>query len=307
MPGQGQTPNVNQPQAGSTTQGSSGQGVYQGPQQAPGQQTTPPQQKGYVPPPPTTPGAGQPSPPPHISVPPPPVPEQGRDKSKTIILILALLTLIVAGFAGFYLGASGLINEKIAPTPTPTLTPAIVTFTIPTDIPIPTSTATPIPTPDPVINWKAYDLDKFSIKYPPYLPEPTIKKDESGEEINPATYESSFKEEGQEAVAYSVLFQVIGPEPNPDAMLLKQWLGENNRLDLGEEVDVEVTNVTVGGKEAILVSGFDKDSSVLISKRLYFELDDGIYSVGFNIEKTSARASEYGADFDRMLATFSFK
>jgi len=305
MRGQGQTPSVNQPQSGSEAQESSAQRVSQGPQQVPGQQITSSQQEGYVSPSPVAPSAGQPLPPPGTSTTPPQVPEQGRDNSKTIILILAILTLIVAGFAGFYLGASGLINGKVSPTPTPT--PATVAFLIPTDVPIPTFTPIPTPTPDPTANWKVYDLDKFSIKYPPHLPEPTIKKDENGKEIAPATYESSFKEEGQEAVAYTVLFQVIGPEPNPDATLLKQWLGENNRLELGEAVDVEVTDVTVRGKEAISVSGFDKDSNVLISKKISFELEDGIYSVGFNIEKTSARASEYGADFDRMLATLSFK
>ena len=104
--GKGQTPNVNQPQTSSTTQGSSGQGVYQGPQQVPGQQTTYPQQGGSVPPLPVAPTAGLPSPASDTSPPPPQVPERGRDKSKTIILILALLTLMVAGFAGFYLGVT---------------------------------------------------------------------------------------------------------------------------------------------------------------------------------------------------------
>lgn len=265
-----------------------------------GQQTISSQEVGYSPQPVPAPTVGQPPPPPDSTAPPAQVPINEKGKPKTVILVLAIIILVVAGFAGFYLGSSGLINGNIIPTPTPI--PVIVTRP-----PVVVLTDTPTPTPDPTLNWKIYDSEKFSFKYPDYLQDPVIKKDEQGQEISPKTYESVFKVTGQEAVAYTVLFQIIGPELNPDAKKLKEWLGENNRLDLGPEIKMDVASLTVGGFEAQLVSGYSLDSNVLINTKLYFALADGVYSVGFAIDKTAPDNSKYKSDFERMLATFTFK
>ena len=265
-----------------------------------GQQTISSQEVGYSSQPVSTPTVGQPPPASDSTAPPPQVPINEKGKPKTVVLVLAIIILVVAGFAGFYLGSSGLINGNIVPAPTPI--PNIVTrpsVAGPTD--------TPTPTPDLTLSSEIYDSDKFFFRYPDYLLDPLIKKDEQGQEISPKTYESVFKAAGQEAVAYTVLLQIIGPEPNPDAKKLKEWLGENNRLDQGPEIKMDVGSLTVGGYEAQLVSGYSMDSDVLINTKLYFALEDGVYSVGFVIDKAATDNSKYKSDFERMLATFTFK
>ena len=272
----------------------------QGVQPVGGQQTISSQEIGYSPQPVSTPTVGQPPLPPDSTAPPPQIPINDKGKPKTLVLVLAIIILVVAGFAGFYLGSSGLINGNIIPTPTPI--PVIVTR--PTIVVL---TDTPTPTPDLTLSWKIYDSEKFSFKYPDYLQDPLVKKDEQGQEISPKTYESVFKATGQEAVAYTVLLQIIGPEPNPDAKKLKEWLGENNRLDLGPEIKMDVGSLTVGGYEAQLVSGYLLDLNILINIKLYFALEDGVYSVGFAIDKAAPDNSKYKSDFERMQQTIIFK
>lgn len=266
------------------------------------------------PPQPGQPGASLPQAPPpqpvqqvpSPEVPPKPVDSQQipteqpiSDKSKgtnILIWILVATTLIAAAIAGFFIGNTGLLTDQSILTPTPTQSPN-------TSVTVPTTVVTNTPSPEPVIGTKTYSSSKFTFEYPSYFTEIALK-----EEVVPATFESTFVDPDNppEGAQYSVLLTVIGPEPNPESYKLKQWLGEYGKLELGAGIETTIDSESVGGATGMLISGYPEGSSYPSILRIYFELDDGIYSVGFEINSTEEKRAVYEEDFEEIMSSITF-
>ncbi len=163
-------------------QGSYQQGNYAGPgQYGPQSQMPPPfpeggytQHGGYSQIPPFVPGQGY-GMPPHVT---PPSPKQSTNAGlvfASVLLVLALITMIVFGVVYFTREHSTsqvvITPTPVAPTapmPTPTLMPSPTPTDTPTPTPIPSPTVVPTPTPDASFSWCGSNCTSngFAVEYP---------------------------------------------------------------------------------------------------------------------------------------------
>lgn len=221
----------------------------------------------------------------------------GGKKPKLLMLVMVMLTLVTlaaAGYGGFYLGGLGLFGENSSQVPVPTENNSE------DDIPTTAPTSVPEPTEIPAPTVKEFKSKIISFSYPDYLPKLTLIEEN---DFGVKAYESKFSIEESEGSG-NITLSFVGPEPNPEDYLLKQWLGEEDRLIYDDNTNTEVDTLKISDQTTVLLSTYLGEAEFPSSLVLYFLTDDGIYSIGLQLEvEDNELADKYQEEFDVILSS----